>query len=137
MIIKILSNLVFFTLVLSSLSFSQTNIAVNDSPYLTKDEAKLLDSLLIKNSKDFSFKNKKAGFISGISAASIEKKSTFFNYHILDYLEKGVKPIITYRILNKSQKETSGGYEVLIMQTPKILRNKQLEDNLIKLSKTE
>lgn len=130
----------YFTLflcILISLStpkktFGQTNESKSN---LTIKEVQLLDSLLINKKSNFSFEGKKAAFISGHSATTIENKDYFFKYHINDVIERGLKPVITYRILEKEEVLQTGGYNVIIMQVPKLLTNKQHNTNLQNLAK--
>lgn len=102
---------------------------------LTEQEVNLLDSLLLNKKSDFSFVSKKVAFISGHSATDIQNKYDFFKVHITSYLDKGLKPVITYRVLDKNEKLQSGGFDVIVMQVPKILTDKQHRINIEKLER--
>jgi hypothetical protein len=129
------------TLILSLLwapqCFSQTSVGLDNSPFLTKAEASLLDSLLLKNRENFSFTNKKVAFISGHSATDIKFKGQFFQEQILPELSRGQKPIIIYKLLNEKEKSSSGGYDLIIMQTPKLITKKQMALNLKRLKENK
>lgn len=104
---------------------------------LTVKEQQLLDSLLFNKKTDFNFKDKKVAFISGHSGTDIENKKYFFKTFIFDYLDKGIDPIISYRILNEQERQMTNGYDVLVMQVPKIYTRKQHKVNLKNLAKLE
>tara|TARA_R110000868_G_scaffold161517_2_gene392023 strand:+ start:244 stop:645 length:402 start_codon:yes stop_codon:yes gene_type:complete len=126
----ILYSVISTALIIPQMTFGQ--IAESN---LTEQEAHLLDSLLQNKKSDFSFVNKKVAFISGHSATNIQNKYDFFKIHINSYLDKGLNPIIKYRILDKNEKSQSGGFDVIVMQIPKILTKKQHQINIHNLKK--
>jgi hypothetical protein len=129
--------LIFILFLLISLkSFSQNNNYLDNNSILTEKEYSLLDSLLVKKN-NYSFKDKKVAFISGHSVTDIQTKKNFFEVHIYDYLNKEIKPIISYRLLNEQEKNDSGGFDVIVMQTPKVFTKKQMMLNIKKLKATE
>lgn len=122
--------IILFSVILSALVIPQMTFGQDAESNLSEHEAHLLDSLLLNDKSDFSFVNKKVAFISGHSATDIQNKHEFFKIHITSYLDKGQQPIITYRVLDKNEKSQSGGYDVMVMQVPKILTKKQHQINL-------
>ncbi|WP_299703150.1 hypothetical protein [uncultured Pontibacter sp.] len=123
----ILTNLVF-----QNISFGQ-EVRSN----LTVKEYRLLDSLLINKKTDFSFKDKKVAFISGHSGTDINYKDYFLKTFIFDYLDKDIDPVISYRVLNEQERLTTNGYDIIVMQVPKIYTSKQHKTNLKKLARLE
>lgn len=127
--LTILISIFWIILLIPKLTFGQEK-----KSYLTPKEYHTLDSLLIKKKVEFSFKNKKVAFISGHSVTHIQNKKVFFKQYITNYFKKNIKPTITYRVLNKQEKKKSGGYDVIVMQTPKILTKKQHYTNIKNLA---
>lgn len=104
---------------------------------LTVKEHLLLDSLLTNKKTKFTFQNKKAAFISGHSGTDIEGKDYFFKAFIFDYLNNGIDPVISYRVLNEQERQMSNGYDIIVMQVPKVYTPKQHKVNLENLAKLE
>jgi hypothetical protein len=125
------------TLTWSTWTFCQESTEPLTETNLTYKEWRLLDSILIDDKDNFSFEKKNTAFVSGHSATDIEDKEDFFKVFIYDYLNKGLEPIVMYRLLDQDQKQASGGYDVIVLQIPKILTDKQLAMNIQKLGELE
>ncbi|MDO6388643.1 hypothetical protein Q4E40_00805 [Pontibacter sp. BT731] len=130
--LMILTSTILTNLVFQNISFGQ-EISSN----LTVKEQRLLDSLLTNKKTDFSFKDKKVAFISGHSGTDINHKDYFLKTFIFDYLDKGIDPVISYRVLNEQERLTANGYDIIVMQVPKIYTSRQHKANLKKLAKLE
>ncbi|WP_108211563.1 hypothetical protein [Pontibacter mucosus] len=126
----ILTCTIFINLVFQYISFGQ-EIKSN----LTIKEQRLLDSLLINKKTHFSFKDKKVAFISGHSGNEINHKDYFLKKFIFDYLDKGINPVISYRKLSEQERQTANGYDIIVMQVPKIYTPRQHKANLKNLAK--
>ena len=104
---------------------------------LSSAEIQILDSLLIDKKNEFSFENKKVAFISGHSSTHIETKEDFFETYIYGPLDRGLNPVILFRELDSTDKAESGGFDVIVMQVPKLRTNKQHQLNIKKLAEIE
>ena len=86
------------------------NIGIDNTPYLNKDEALLLNNLLKEQIDTLSFENLKVAFITGNFGRTIVSKSDYFKNSILPWIKKKSKPQINLILLTKEEKEKSGGY---------------------------
>ncbi|MDG1475737.1 MAG: hypothetical protein P8Q14_01185 [Vicingaceae bacterium] len=120
-------------LLLGFTGFGQIHSKHDEKSLLNEAEYKLLDTIFQKKRKTFSFNKKKVAFIQGHSFTDVVTKSEFFKRHIYSHIEKGIKFNILYMILTENQKKDSGGFDVIIYQTPKIMKKNQLKTNLGKL----
>ncbi len=110
------------TLVWSTNLFAQNldSLGLNDSPYLNKDEVKLLNSLLEKQREDFDFSNKKVAFLIGSTGRAVVKKSEYFESYAKPWLEDGKSPQIFMSLLTDEEKKASGDYDVFVLSWVKM-----------------
>ncbi|KAA3649761.1 MAG: hypothetical protein DWP98_06435 [Bacteroidetes bacterium] len=106
----------------------------NTEEMLSKEEVKLLNSLL-ENSRDtFDFDGKKIAFITGSSGSRILPKTDFFNTCVNPWLEREEKPQIFMVLLNEKKKNKSGGYDAFVLSWVKVFTNRQKQKAIEQLS---
>lgn len=102
---------------------SQLNsIGVDNNPLLNDYESAYINIIFKKSRKDFDFKDKKVGFITGSSGKTISNKKNYFNMQKKSLVNKNFPCDngVLY-IFNETQKKESGGYDAAIVYWSKVL----------------
>ena len=103
------------------------SLGIDDNPTLNENEVELLNSLLAESRGDFDFSGKKVAFIIGNTGRTIVSKSNYFKNSVVPWIEKDSVPRIFMVKLTESEKQKSGGYDVLVLSWVKVFTPKSQE----------
>lgn len=108
------------------LSAAQTKpvLGADDNPTLTAPEVRFLDSLLRDQRQDFTFAQKRIAFTSGSGGTVLAPKSRGFQ-KILPWTNEGRQPVLRLIVLTATEKQTSGGYDALVVCWAKVFDEKR------------
>ncbi|WLD23614.1 hypothetical protein NU10_13035 [Flavobacterium dauae] len=122
-------------ILITSMSFGQSydNIGQNDSNLLNKEEADLLNCLLIDSRGEFNFHEKKIVFITGSSGNTIVSKSLYFKKSILPWVETNKTPQVFMLKLTPGEKEKTGGIDAFVLSWVKFYNDKQKTKTIRKI----
>ncbi len=96
---------------LNSVAQDLEKCGLDDSSYLTENEAVFLNHYF--KEFDVDFKNKKVAYVTGSSGTLIRGKKMFFR-HVKLWNEDNDRVSTQVRALNEEQKLESGGYDYII-----------------------
>ncbi len=118
-----MKTLIIIITLFCSIGLSAQNIdslGLDNSPFLNKDEAILLNSLLEEQRDSIDFVNLKVAFIVGSGGRTIVTKSDYFKNSVAPWIKNNSKPQISMILLTEKEKENSGGYDVLVFSWVKV-----------------
>lgn len=101
------------------------SLGANDSPFLNKHEAGLLNALLQQQRGTFDFQDKKVAFVTGNAGSMLVQKSAYFHKSVIPWIEKGLCPQIFMARLTDEEKLQSGGYDVLVLSWVKLFTDRR------------
>lgn len=99
-------------------------LGADDDPVLTALEVRFLDSLLRDQRQDFTFAQKRVAFTSGSGGTVLVPKSRGFQ-KILPWTTEGRQPVLRLIPLTVTEKQTSGGYDALVVCWAKVFDQKR------------
>ena len=97
-------------------------MGVNDDAYLNSFESDYFNFIFQDRRGEFDFTGKKVGFVTG-NGHSIVSKQSYFKIEKSRKEEGYSTNQASLRLFNKSEKETSGGYEGVVVYWVKALLN--------------
>ena len=95
-------------------------MGVNDDAYLNSFESDYFNFIFQDKRGEFDFTGKKVGFVTG-NGHSIVSKQSYFKIEKLRKERGSSTNLASLHLFNKSEKETSGGYEGVIVYWVKVL----------------
>ena len=134
----IISILLFVTSICNSQITEWEKSGLDDSPKLNDVESKYFNEVFEHKKGEFDFTNSYVAFYTGSSGTTKSKKSSYFynlqnsnnggsdNMHL--WMAGGTQILI----LDKKEKEKSGGYDVILVSWSKLLKQKKSRKRLIK-----
>ncbi len=113
---------------------NRTSTNFSDNQQLNIEEIKILDSIFKPEKLNVDFKGKKILYVTGSTGNTILTKYTFFNSYILPNIQNNQKLSISFVELNQEEKQSSGGYDIIIAVFVKIFGEKQKQRLLSKFN---
>jgi hypothetical protein len=120
------------------LAKAQSKLGLNDSPIITEQEGRFLDSLLRVKRGGFEFTTKRVAFLYGGSTGNVfQAKRAFFHQNVLPWTTKGLTPALLLVPLTETEKKASGGYDAMVVAWAKVFTSRRKGRMLKKLAHQE
>jgi hypothetical protein len=103
---------------------------MDNSPFLNNYEAEYFNKIFENKRMDFDFKEKKVGFFFGPNGQHLGCKLKYFNE-----VKEHINPQNYFVKLSESEKQDSGGYEVIVVTWSKIYKKKPTNKMVMSLKK--